>query len=514
MVILTGLLAAGCGHNGDNTGDTTDTQGTGEQVLTVEEMWNIDGIDPANDGTLMKEKALVVETLVECKPNFELEPGLATSWENINPTTWKFALREGVTFHDGTPMNAENVKWSLERALNLNPRTQSFTKIESITAQDTHTLLITTTEPNADLPAALHYSNTSVIGPNSIDEDGNLTRPIGTGAFKFESWDKGTGELIVTKNETYWKESPIIDMVVFRPLPDPNTRALSLEKGEIDFTCDPPYNELNRLSEMDAIKIDLHETARNYVIQMNLKEEPFSSLKVRQAVSHAIDREAIVEHILFGCGAPAKGPFMPGMAWTNEELQGYSYDPERAMNLLSEAGWEDSDGDGIIDKDGTPFRVTLMTYPQRPGLPPMAQAIQSQLQEVGIDMEVQVMDYSAITAKTETGQWDMKLSAMATAMIPTPSYYLQTTYHSGNNQETGYHNETVDRLIAECMATFDQQEKYDISRQIQKIISDEAPVITVAHYGVAVAMKEYIKGFEFNPTAHDYMLTPDMYIEE
>jgi len=508
-VILVSVLITGCGQN-----DTESSQNKGEQVLTVGEMWGIDSIDPAADGTLLKEKALVVETLVECEPNFDLMPGLALSWKNIDDTTWELKLREGVRFHDGSLMTAEAVKWSLERAINVNPKVQSFTKIKSIEAADDYTLIITTAEPNADLPASLHYSNTAIISPNSVDQNGNLIKPIGTGPFMLKKWDTGTGELEVVKNENYWGGVPKLDEIVIRPLPDPNTRALALEKGEIDFTCDPPYNELDRLNAMDGLKVELHQTARNYILEMNLKKEPFNDIKVRKAISQAIDREAIVEHVLFGCGAPAKGPFMPGMAWTNEKLKGYPYDPEKAKQLLAEAGWKDSNGDGVIDKKGRPFKVTLMTYPQRPGLPPMAQTIQAQLKKVGIDVKIEVMEWGAISERVEKGAWDLKLSAWATAMIPTPSYYLQALYYSKNNPDTGYHNTTVDRLVEACMSAYDQQEKYDLSKQVQEIVEDELPIITIAHYGVAVVMKDKVKGYEFNPTAHDYMLTTEVYIEE
>ncbi|HBT20560.1 MAG TPA: peptide ABC transporter substrate-binding protein [Peptococcaceae bacterium] len=503
------FLITGCGQN-----DTESSQNKKEQVLTIGEMWAIDNIDPAADGTLLKEKALIVETLVECKPNFELKPGLAISWENVDGTTWKIKLRKGVRFHDGSLMTAEAVKWSLERALSINPKNQSFTKIKSIEAADDYTLIIKTVEPNADLPASLHYSNTAIISPNSVDQKGNLVKPIGTGPFKLKQWDPGTGELEAVKNENYWGGAPKLDRIVIRPLPDPNTRALAVEKGEIDFTCDPPYNELDRLSSMDDLNVEFHQTARNYILEMNLKRAPFSDLKVRKAISYAIDREAIVKHVLFGCGAPAKGPFMPGMAWTNENLKGYPYDPEKAKQILADAGWKDTNGDGVIDKDGKPFKVTLMTYSQRPGLPPMAQSLQAQLKKVGIDVKIEVMEWGAISERVKKGAWDMKLGASATAMIPTPSYYLQVLYYSKNNPDTGYHNAKVDQLIEACMSSYDKQEKYELSKQVQEIVEDELPVITIAHYGVAVVMKDKVKGYEFNPTAHDYMLTTEVFVEE
>lgn len=509
LLTLTILSISGCGQKESGNGHKD-----AEKTLVIGEMWAIDNVDPATDGTLLKEKALVVETLVECKPNFELIPGLAESWKKIDDKNWEIKIREGVKFHDGTQLTAQAVKWSLERAIKINPKVLTYTKISNIKPVDDKTLLITTSEPNGDFPASLHFSNTSIISPNSVDKSGKLIKPVGTGPFMFENWDRATGELTLVKYQAYWAGAPKTDKVLIKPLPDPNTRALALEKGEIDFTCDPPYNELERLSSVEGIKLERHQTARNYVLELNLKKEPFNDLKVRKAVSHAIDKEAIVEHVLFGCGAPAKGPFMPGMAWTNEELKGYPYDREKAGALMAEAGWKDTDGDGIIDKNGKPFKVILMTYSQRPGLPPMAQAIQDQLKSMGIDMKVEIMEWGAITQKVETGNWDMKIVARATAMIPTPAYYMQVLYHSELNKELGYRNEKVDRLIEACSASFDPAEKYRVSREIQQIVEEDLPVITLAHYGVAVAMKNKVEGYVFNPTAHDYNFTSEVQLKE
>lgn len=484
------------------------------QSLVVGEIWKIDNIDPAANGTLTMEKALITEPLVGTKPNFELQPNLASEWQRIDTNTWKFTLRKDVKFHDGTPLDAEAVKWSLMRAININPQIQSFTKIKTVEAENDATVIITTSTPNSDLPASLHYSNTSIIAKSSVDKDGKLIKPIGTGAFKLEQFDPSTGDMKMSRNTDYWGTVSKLDNLEIRSLPDPNTRALALEKGEIDFTCDPPYNELERLEKLDSLKVELNKTARTYIIEMNLNQVPFDDVRVRKALSYAIDRESIVKNVLFGCGAPAIGPYMPGMAWTNENLKGYPYNPAKAKQLLAEAGWEDSDGDGIVDQKGKPLKITLMTYPQRPGLPPMAEAVQAQFKNLGIDLQTEIMDSSAMTDIASKGKWDMKMSAFATAMIPSPSYHLSNLYYSKNNKVIGYNNSEVDRLIDQCMVEGDPQKKYNLSRQVQQILEDEEPVIPIAYYGVAVAMKSSVNNFLFNPTAHDYMLTNEVTIKE
>lgn len=505
LVISLLFSTAGCGVK---------PASTGKQSLVVGEIWKIDNIDPATNGTLTMEKALITETLVGTKPNFELQPNLASEWQRIDPNTWKFSLRKDVKFHDGTTFDAEAVKWSLLRAIQINPQIVSFTKIKTVEAENDGTVIITTSIPNSDLPASLHYSNTSIIAKSSVDKDGKMIKPIGTGAFKLEQYDPSTGDLKMSKNPDYWGTVSKLDNLEIRALPDPNTRALALEKGEIDFTCDPPYNELARLEKVDGLKVELNKTARTYIIEMNLNEAPFNDVRVRKAMSYGIDRESIVKNVLFGCGEAAKGPYMPGMAWTNENLKGYPYDPAKAKQLLAEAGWQDSDGDGIVDHNGKPMKITLMTYPQRPGLPPMAEAVQAQFKNLGIDLKTEIMDSSAMSDIAAKGKWDMKMSAFATAMIPSPSYHLNILYYSKNNEVIGYNNPEVDRLIDQSMVEEDLQTKYALSKQVQQILEDEEPVLPIAYYGVAVAMKSRVNNFVFNPTAHDYMLTNEVNIKE
>jgi peptide/nickel transport system substrate-binding protein len=513
-LLLSGLLAVtGCGSQ--KAGDQKTGASPGNQnTLVVGELWAITSIDPANNGTLTTEKAMITESLVGVKPNFEIEPKLAASWQRIDDNTWKITLRKGIKFQDGSPLDAEAVKWSLTRAITVNPQVKDYTKIQSVDTQGDDILLIKTSEPNGDFIASLHYTSAAIIAPSSVDKDGKLIKPVGTGPFKLDSWDPATGNMKMSKFTGYWGEVPQLDYLEIRPMPDPNTRALALEKGEINFTCDPPYNELARLAKVDGLKVELHKTARTYIIEMNLKKEPFNDLKVRQALNYAIDRETIAKDVLFGAGEAAVGPFMPGMAWTNENLKGYPYSKEKAKQLLAEAGWKDTDGDGIVDKNGKPLEITLFTYPERPGLPLIAQAVQAQYKEVGITLKTSVMNNSAMSEEVKKGTWDMQMSAFATAMIPTPSYHLQVMYQSDKNKLSGYNNPQLDQLITACRSTDDLQKKYGFSKEAQQILENDAATIPVAYYGIAVAMNDKVQGYEFNPTAHDYNLSTKVTVKE
>ncbi|RJR32765.1 MAG: ABC transporter substrate-binding protein, partial [Deltaproteobacteria bacterium] len=357
-------------------------------------MWDIRGLDPAKHGTPVKEKAMITETLVEANPDFTLKPGLARSWEQVAPAQWKFILREGVRFHDGGELTADAVKWSVERALKVDPTLKELTKIKSVETAGKDTLLFTTEEPYAAFPAALEHPGMGIAGPNSgPGEKEVIAEPVGTGPFKLEKWDTATGTLYLRRNDDYWGTKPKIERIIIKSIPDPAARSMAVEKGEVDFTCDVPYGDVERLKAAPGVKVEICSTARVYqLIFGRLDGTPYGDVRVRQALSYALDRRVIAEKTLHGSAEPAVGPLMPAMEWANGNLKGYSHDLNKAKELLAEAGWKDVDGDGVLEKNGEKFNVTLYTYPQRPGLQPMAEAIQAMLKEAGIKVEVRVMD--------------------------------------------------------------------------------------------------------------------------
>jgi peptide/nickel transport system substrate-binding protein len=301
-----------------------------------------------------------------------LKPLLAVSWSQIDDNTWEFKLRDDVYFHDGSKMTADDVKLSLERANKLNSRITSLLKMKSIEVVDPTTLRIKTSEMNPILPAILHYPSTVILSQKSLDKDGNVVSPIGTGPFQFESFDDQTHELTVVRNDKWWDGKPKLEKIVLKPIQDPNTRAMAIENGEVDFTVDVPYNEVERINALDGITVEKYENPRIYYLYFNFQHSPLDDAKVRQAIAYGMDKNSIVEYVLFGVGKAAIGPFMPSFSWANDKLAPYDYDVEKARDLLAQAGWKDNGGDGLVDKDGKPLELSLFTWPQRPGQPPMA----------------------------------------------------------------------------------------------------------------------------------------------
>ncbi|MBP2132681.1 peptide/nickel transport system substrate-binding protein [Methanomicrobium sp. W14] len=495
---------------------TTQTENSSDNILKVGDMWDISSINPATSslsGVLVTEKSLITETLVSANDNFELVPNLAESWEQINDTTWEFKLREGVKFHNGREMTAKDVVVSLDDTMELSPSTASLISYDHSDAVDNYTVRIYTTELNPLVPGALHYPCTAIVSPDSYDSDGNFVKPIGTGPMKFKSYDEQTGELVVDKNTDWWKEEPGFDGIVIKGYENSETRAMLIENGDVDFTCDPPYSEVKRLNETDGIHVEIYNTPRIYKLDANLKNPDMADLNMRKAISYAIDRDGIVKNVLYGVGSSAGGVFLPSMEWANKSLSPYPYDPQLAKEYLAKSGWTDSDGDGILDKDGEKLKLRLFTYTERPGLSPMLEAISANLRDIGFEVDETAMEYSSLSSVMSDDNWDLYLSAPTLAFVPDPEYVLKSWYTTnGTSNKAGYSNPAVDKMIEEGHHINDVNERYDHFGKIEGIVYNDLPTINVAYYGVAVVMKDNVNGYRFDPTAHDYRIDPFMII--
>lgn len=480
-----------------------------EKPLRVAEIWEIPTLDPVQDGTLMKEKAMVTETLVTGNPDFTLAPGLATSWRRETDTVWLFTLRPGVTFHDGSSLTADAVVASLTDALKRGGTVRSYTKIAALAARDAKTVAVTTSEPYPSLPASLVYASAAIVSPTSPRApDGTIERPIGTGPFRITAWQPAAQSFSVERFDGYWGEKPSIPAISFRGIPDPTTRALEIQKGSVDFTAEVPYGDLDALAAK-GFAVSRNVTARNYVLSFgSLHGTPFADIRVRKALSLAIDRAEIAQYVLFGMGRPGIGPFPDSIAFADKSIAVPKADLAAAKKLLTAAGYAPGAG-GVMTRDGKPLGFTLYTYPQRPGLVPIAGAIQSQLRKLGVAVEVKVSTFSAIAR--EMKPTDARLAALATAMYPHPDFYLRQTYHSkGATNSWGYASPRIDEALATVLATHDEAERQAAYNLVQRIAAEEEPCLTIAHYGVNVVMKPGIARYSFNPIAHDYMLDPHM----
>lgn len=516
---LSAAMLTGCGSKTEETKTANrETEGAAAvasegKVLRVAFPDTVTTVDVSDTttATMLKEVAGVCETLVYAASDFTLEPCLATEWEMTGDNTWQFKLREGVTFHDGTPMNAEAVKWSFDWVLANNPAIAGSAYIESVNVIDEYTLEFVTSKKTTDLPAAMSYVGTCVVAPSSVDGNGNFVKAVGTGYFMQDSFDEVSGTFESVVYDGYWQpvETNVTRRVV-RSMTDAGARSLAVQNGEIDVASDIPFSDLETLADSENVQVSKFNTARTYFYEYNMKKDLFQDERVRKALIYAIDKEEIVKDVLFGVGGAPNGMLMDDMPWANTEVETYDYNVDKAKELLAEAGYTDSDNDGYLDKDGKKMTLKIVTFTKRPGCQLIVQATQGYYSNIGIDTSVEVLEWSAMNELVQKGEFDMALNSAASAYIPTPAYYMDTYYR---NNDIGYTNEELNALLDKCEATTDLEEKYRYSKEAQALAQEDAAIFTPTLYGAVFALSDKVTNFRYNAAAHDFIVPYETALE-
>lgn len=442
--------------------------------------------------------AQVTEHMVRIGPDGELRPRLAESWVQ-DGDTWTLTLRSGVTFHDGTPFNAEAVQNQLERYLEIGPGRQALAAVQQIVAVDDTTLQIVTDGPYAPLMNVLSYAPIVTSSPAAVEAAGEdygspTSGAVGTGPFTFGSHTRGE-EIVLEANPDYWEGAPYLDSVVVRPISEPSSRVIALEAGDVDFIFDLPPRDAQRLEDDDRFVVIRQPSERIPYLTMNNTWGPFQDKQVRQAVSYAIDRRAIVESILLGNGTVAESP-VPSLAFGYAPVLPYTYDPDMARELLEAAGY----GDG--------FDV-VFTYP--PGRfqndTEMVGAIQLYLQEVGINMEIVQLEFATWQAESRKPQEENTLQLTLQSRGATTldadkavSDFTTAAWTPDGLNLAFYSNEEVDRLVEEQRTIVDEAERLDVLRRIQEIIADDAPDVYLYEQVQIFGALADVHGVEVDPT--------------
>ena len=321
------------------------------------------------------------------------EPGLATSWTNVNPTTWEFKLRSGVKFHNGEDFNAEAVKFSIERVLNPDQKARwrwAFADIERVEVVDPLTVRIVTKVPFPTLITNLAFCM-PIVPPKYVREKGDsqvATNPVGTGPFKFVRWRKDDA-LVLEANESYWRGSPKIKTLIFRPIPDESTRVAALSTGEVDIARGVPPSLVKQIVDNPRTRVAKVPSALNiHVILDTLKEGPLRDKRVRQAINYGVDKEGIIKSILEGNGGAVGGPLTPVMFGFAVDVKPYPYDPERAKRLLAEAGFPQGISLTLNSPNGRYLKDKEVN-----------EAIAGQLSKIGVRTQVAVHEWGSYVSK-------------------------------------------------------------------------------------------------------------------
>jgi len=400
--------------------------------------------------------ANVFEGLTRIGSKGEVLPALAESWEiSEDGKTYTFKLRSGVKFHDGSDFDAEDAKFSLDRARaddSTNAQKGLFKAIESVEVVDPATLKVMLSSPAGNFLFNMGWGDAVMVAPESADA--NKENPVGTGPFKFGSWSKGSF-VEITRNDDYWGESVALASATFRFIPDAAAAISSLQSGDVDaFPNFPAPEALDAFRSDDRFAVVVGSTEGETILSINNTRPPFDNILVRQAIAHALDRQAIIDGAMFGLGTPIGTHFAPHHpAYVAETINTYPHDFDKAKELLAEAGF----ADGI---DAT-LQLPPPTYARRGG-----EIIASQLREIGINLEIIPVEWAQWLEGPFKGDFDLTIVShtepLDIGIYANPDYYFH------------YDSKPFQDVMEKLNVTTDEQARYDLMGEAQRIIAADA----------------------------------------
>ena len=449
---------------------------------------------------------LVYNGLVKYDKDMSLVGDLAESWEvSEDGKIITFHLHKKVNWHDGSPFTAQDVLFTYQVMVDEKTPTaygNDFLQVEKAEAVDDYTFQVTYSRPFAPALASWGMG----IVPKHLLEGRDITQsplarnPVGTGPYTFHRWVPGQ-DIVLRANPDYFEGKPYIAENRTRVIPDMATMFLELKAGGVDLMSLTPL-QFTRQTEDPAFASHFNKysyLSNAYVyLGYNLLNPKFSDKTVRQAISYAVNKQQILDGVLLGLGEPSSGPYKPGSWSYNPNVKKYPHDPAKAKELLAEAGWTDTDEDGILDKDGKPFEFTILTNEGNENRKKAAIIIQQNLSDVGIKVGIRTVEWSTFL-KEFIDKKDFEALVMGWTIPADPDLFdvwHSTKTRQGELNFISYKNEEVDRLIEEGRYTFDQEKRKAAYYRIQEILAEEQPYTFLYVPRALVAVSSRVQGIE------------------
>ena len=472
-------------------------------------IWLDSPLDPVEGGYVATQSAMS-ETLFRLSgTTLSPEPWLATDATQVAPFTWKIGIREGVKFHNGNVMDAQAVKASLERAIRLSAAAADTLTVDTITVEDEQTITINTTVQQPTLPGLLILPALAITDAAAADAagEGNF---IAAGAL--------TGPYIPTEyapkerlnsvaNDDYWGGTPPLAGIEHIAIPDTNSRELALQAGDIDVAVNVSPDGAQVINANQGTHTETSGIGTSLVLWwVNFERGTLADPLVRRAVAHAIDRESIAGLV----APPGSGSFaeflLPEALVSCPGVNALGYDPDAARDLLAQAGYADSDGDGILDKEGQPLEIIIGGYPERFQLPIMAEAAQAMLADVGIKVEVLITEWSVVKepAWDLFGWYNGVVQAGGDPVFNISKFagLKGDASGSGTNNYGHYDASRLVDIVAPSTAVADLQGRKEIACEALAVVTEEAAFLPVAHVNLVYGVSDRVTDFEAHPTSH------------
>lgn len=434
---------------------------------------------------------VVYETLVKYDDGNEIVGSLAQSVESPDPKTFVFRLKEGVTFHDGTPLTAEDVKFSLERIIapgSSATRHQDLQIVDRVEVNDELTVTVHLKDANASFLAFLARPESAIVSKKFVEHGGDLTQTMmGTGPFKFADYERGI-RLRVVKNEDYHVAGlPYLEAIDFIPVADDTTRINLLRANQLDVIHFVPW------PGMPAIEADRNLTLHTLtdavmMLHYNVDKPPFDDPRVRKAIGFAVNRDAVIRSAFLGRGTPITGGIIPADHWAhNPELVGtFGFDPAGAREMLEEAGALDA-------------RVTISTY-SLPFAVQTAEVVQNNLAQIGLQAEIEVMEWPTFLQQT-TGERNFQVRVYGAGLrIPDPDFYTPFVGTGGEfSGPAGFGDDLLDALLEEGRTTLDLEQRKQIYRQVEERVLELSPMTFISWRVNAWASRNSVRNLRMLP---------------
>jgi len=458
-------------------------------------------------------------------PEYRPIPALAERWEvSDDHLTFTFHLRRGVRWHDGRPFTSADVAFTFEKLLDEKVRSmhlrQSFQDLESVTTPDPHTVVLRWKRPYVwalekigSLPILPAHAFEGYEG-SKFNSAPYHRAPIGTGPFKFVSWEDQRS-IVFERNDDYWGRKAFVDRVVYTIIPEPNVAQQLLLRGEIDLDINLTSEQYAKLAAEPKIveryhRVKYYEASYTW-IGWNHRRPLFRDARVRRALAMLLDREKLARALFEGIAEPAHCVFYHLGPGCDPATRTPDFDPDEAARLLDEAGWRDTDGDGVLDKDGIPFRFTMTIPSGNPTNDAMVLVFQQQLYRLGIEMELQRIEWSVYTRRLRSGEFDACMLAWIMDAESDPYQLWHSSQIDGGSNYLAYANPELDRLAERIRSTFDREERQAIFRRFNQIVVDEAPLLLVYHLPRRTMVHRRLRGVYLSPI--EFFQVADLWID-
>ena len=448
-------------------------------------------LDPrqATDTNSVRIGNLIYSPLLRADEQLRLQPDLAASWRQVDQRNYEFTLRQGVRFHNGQALTAADVKYTFDSILdpaNRSPKRGQLKHLVAIEQTASHALRFQLDAPHTPF---VEQFTIGIVPKGSVLHD---KPPPGSGPFELAAID--AGESVTLKaNSDYWEGKPALAGVIFKTIPDAMVRALEFKKGGIDFMQnDVEPDMLPWLRNNTGADIGIHQGTSFQYIGINLTHPILQKRKVRQALALAIDRDAIIKHLLKDIGTAATGLISP-ISWAYDDtVRPWPYDPTKARKLLDEAGYADPDGDGPLPRFRLSYKTTNIDLRRR-----IAEALKEQLQKVGIELEIRSYEWGTFFSDIKKGNFHLYSLAWTGIMDPDIEYQI---FHSASVPPNGdnrgrYSNPEIDRLLEQGRIANDESTRKRIYGQAQRIFADDLPCVPLWWWKNVVVKKPSVQGF-------------------